>query len=330
MRSCLDRGLVGRTGAAGGSGRASGGRPLSSDFRMDALAVIDTWGAAHAAAVVIDDSGVVGGHGDLDHPFPLASVTKLLTAYAALIAVEEGSIGLDEPAGQPGATVRHLLAHAAGYAFDGAEPIARPGTPPHLLQHRDRGARHPPRSCDGHPDRRVHRARPSLVPSALRRHDAWRARRPTAARVGGRSRPVRGRAAGPHAGGAGHAGRGHHRAVPGAGRDPAGHGPLRPPRLGPRLRAPRRQDAPLDRHGQLAGHLRPLRRGGHVPVGRPGGPAGRASCSPTAPSGRGRPRRGRRSPTPPSPCPLPEPRCADHIVVWSRHRRRLATRANVC
>jgi CubicO group peptidase (beta-lactamase class C family) len=44
-----------------------------------------------------------------------------------LIAVEEGIVALDEPAGPPGATVRHLLAHASGYGFTGATPIARPG-----------------------------------------------------------------------------------------------------------------------------------------------------------------------------------------------------------
>jgi CubicO group peptidase (beta-lactamase class C family) len=50
--------------------------------------------------------------------FRLASVTKLLAAYACLIAVEEGTLELDEPTGPPGVTVRHLLAHAGGYGFD--------------------------------------------------------------------------------------------------------------------------------------------------------------------------------------------------------------------
>ena len=31
------------------------------------------------------------------------------------------------PVGQPGCTLRHLLAHAGGYAIDGDEPIAKPG-----------------------------------------------------------------------------------------------------------------------------------------------------------------------------------------------------------
>lgn len=64
--------------------------------------------------------------GDGARPFALASVTKMLLAYACLVAVEEGTLDLDEPAGPPGATVRHLLAHAAGFSFDGG-PVTPPG-----------------------------------------------------------------------------------------------------------------------------------------------------------------------------------------------------------
>jgi CubicO group peptidase (beta-lactamase class C family) len=85
------------------------------------------WEAAHAGAALVERSGRVDTGGDTDHVFRIASVGKLLTAYAALVALEEGSLTLDEPAGPPGATVRHLLAHAAGYAFDGRDPIATPG-----------------------------------------------------------------------------------------------------------------------------------------------------------------------------------------------------------
>ena len=56
-------------------------------------------------------------------------MTKLLTSYAVLVALEEEAIGLDEPAGPPDATVRHLLAHAAGYGFESdAGAVAPPGT----------------------------------------------------------------------------------------------------------------------------------------------------------------------------------------------------------
>lgn len=71
---------------------------------------------------------VAGSHGPTGHRFALASVTKPLTAYAALIAVEEGAVELDEPAGPAGSTLRHLLAHTSGLAFDEDRPMAEPGT----------------------------------------------------------------------------------------------------------------------------------------------------------------------------------------------------------
>jgi CubicO group peptidase (beta-lactamase class C family) len=60
--------------------------------------------------------------------FSWASVTKLATAVAALVAIEEGVVALEEPAGPPGSTVRHLLAHASGLPLDGDTPVAAPGT----------------------------------------------------------------------------------------------------------------------------------------------------------------------------------------------------------
>ena len=66
-------------------------------------------------------------HGAVEHEFRWASVTKLTTALATLVAAEEGVVDLDEPAGPPGSTVRHLLAHASGLPFHGDEPIAEPG-----------------------------------------------------------------------------------------------------------------------------------------------------------------------------------------------------------
>jgi CubicO group peptidase (beta-lactamase class C family) len=50
-----------------------------------------------------------------------------VAALAVLIAAEEGVVELDEPAGPPAATVRHLLAHTSGLPFEGTEPIAPPG-----------------------------------------------------------------------------------------------------------------------------------------------------------------------------------------------------------
>ena len=92
--------------------------------------------------------------GDVDEIFPFASVTKPIVAWSALVAVERGLLDLEAPA-QPGearsmagscavpapagscavpapaltgATVRHLLAHASGIAFDSDAVLAVPGT----------------------------------------------------------------------------------------------------------------------------------------------------------------------------------------------------------
>jgi CubicO group peptidase (beta-lactamase class C family) len=83
-----------------------------------ALSTVDSWPAT-AAAAVITPAGVAAAYGPTATTFPLASVTKPLTALAALVAVEEGAIELGDPADEaivPGATVRHLFAHASGLA----------------------------------------------------------------------------------------------------------------------------------------------------------------------------------------------------------------------
>lgn len=94
----------------------------------DALALSQTWGVPHASAVVVTADGTTAASaGDQDRLYRLASVTKLLSAYATLVAVEEGALALDQPAGPPGATVAHLLAHTAGYDFSTATVRAAPG-----------------------------------------------------------------------------------------------------------------------------------------------------------------------------------------------------------
>jgi CubicO group peptidase (beta-lactamase class C family) len=83
------------------------------------LAVVDDWPAPTSAAAVVGPGGVLAAHGPTDHVFPLASVTKPLAALGVLVAVEEGAIELGAPADEaliPGATLRHLLAHASGLA----------------------------------------------------------------------------------------------------------------------------------------------------------------------------------------------------------------------
>lgn len=94
---------------------------------QDALELVDEWPVDRVAVVVVGDDGVLATRGPVDGPFELASVTKLLSAMTVLVAVEEGTLGLDGAAGPGGSTVRHLLAHASGLAPDG-ETLAAPGT----------------------------------------------------------------------------------------------------------------------------------------------------------------------------------------------------------
>jgi CubicO group peptidase (beta-lactamase class C family) len=94
---------------------------------VNALRQIDDWGAEHASAGVVRASETVATHGPRDVRLRWASVTKLVTALATLVAAEEGVVDLDEPAGPEGSTVRHLLAHASGLPFEGDVPIAKPG-----------------------------------------------------------------------------------------------------------------------------------------------------------------------------------------------------------
>jgi CubicO group peptidase (beta-lactamase class C family) len=94
---------------------------------VEALRQIDDWPAATAAAVVVGDGNEVAAHGPRDRVLRWASVTKLVTALAALVAAEEGVVDLDEPAGPEGSTVRHLLAHASGLPFEPGAPTGRPG-----------------------------------------------------------------------------------------------------------------------------------------------------------------------------------------------------------
>ena len=87
------------------------------------------WDVPHVGAAVVEPYGIREAIGEVERRFRIASVTKPLVAYAVLVAVEEGALDLDEPAGPPGSTVRHLLAHAAGYGFESdAEEVTEPGT----------------------------------------------------------------------------------------------------------------------------------------------------------------------------------------------------------
>jgi len=94
---------------------------------VDVLRQVEDWPAATTAVGVLRNGEVLGTHGPRGETFRWASVTKLATALAVLVAAEEGVLDLDQPAGPPGSTVRHLLAHASGLPFEGDVPIARVG-----------------------------------------------------------------------------------------------------------------------------------------------------------------------------------------------------------
>src|ERR687887_32843 len=94
---------------------------------VEVLAQVDAWPPETVSVGVLREGEVVGTHGPRDRVFRWASVTKLVTAMAVLVAAEEGVVDLDEAAGPPGSTVRHLLAHASGLSFEAGPPIAKPG-----------------------------------------------------------------------------------------------------------------------------------------------------------------------------------------------------------
>lgn len=81
---------------------------------------------AHALGVS-DAERTLHLQGEGARVWDLASVSKPLTALGVLVAVDRGLVDLDEPAGPEGASVRHLLAHTAGYAFDGDERVGAVG-----------------------------------------------------------------------------------------------------------------------------------------------------------------------------------------------------------
>ena len=101
---------------------------------MSALDAIADWPVPTAAAAVVGPSGVLAEHGDTAQRFALASVTKPLVARAVQVAIEEGAVELDTAAGPPGATVRHLLAHASGLVDALDEMMSPAGQAPDLLQ----------------------------------------------------------------------------------------------------------------------------------------------------------------------------------------------------
>jgi CubicO group peptidase (beta-lactamase class C family) len=84
-------------------------------LEYEVSAQLQRWPGDPSLAVVTE-SGILGCQ-DTGRVYRLASVTKLLTSLTVLSAVDEGIISLEDPAGPPGSTLLHLLAHASGVDF---------------------------------------------------------------------------------------------------------------------------------------------------------------------------------------------------------------------
>lgn len=93
----------------------------------DLTDLVADWPVYRAAVGVTRRDVTVGVGGESGWKTRIASVSKLIVGMSALVALEEETISLDEPAGPQGATVEHLLAHASGLAFDSTQMLAEPG-----------------------------------------------------------------------------------------------------------------------------------------------------------------------------------------------------------
>ncbi len=88
---------------------------------------MNAWPVDRAAAAVIAPERAVETLGDDTWTVRIASLSKLVATMAVLVAVEEETLDLDEPAGPPGSSVRHLLSHASGLLFDEHRTVTDPG-----------------------------------------------------------------------------------------------------------------------------------------------------------------------------------------------------------
>ena len=96
---------------------------------METTTFAATDGFPHTALVgVTGPEHTIAVQGDPHAALALASVSKPLSAWGALIAVERGLVDLDEPAGPDGSTMLNLLDHTSGLPFEGEQTQARPGT----------------------------------------------------------------------------------------------------------------------------------------------------------------------------------------------------------
>lgn len=88
-----------------------------------------SWPVDNVSAAIVQNGVVVDSVGATDRPFRLASVGKTITAWTCLVAVEEGTISLDDRIGPDDGhvrTIRHALAHAGGYGFNAGDTFSAP------------------------------------------------------------------------------------------------------------------------------------------------------------------------------------------------------------
>lgn len=91
-----------------------------------ALTHVDSWPVDDVSTACIHRSQTYS-FGDTNRVFELASITKLVVAYAFLIALEEEAVSLDDTVTEHGATLAHVLSHASGVAFDTPHMVAPVG-----------------------------------------------------------------------------------------------------------------------------------------------------------------------------------------------------------
>lgn len=89
------------------------------------LDIISEFPVPTVAAAVIVNGAVVETQGPTDHSFRLASLAKTVTAWAVLVAAEEGTVSLDDDVG--GASLEQLLSHAGGHGFEAEARRIEPG-----------------------------------------------------------------------------------------------------------------------------------------------------------------------------------------------------------
>lgn len=106
------------------------GRPGRLDDVDPSLLAVG-WSGEPAIVVSALRAGLwhtLASHGDLDAVRPWASVTKLATALAAAIDVEDGRARLDDAVGPEGSTLAHLMSHSSGLGFEASDPVVAPAT----------------------------------------------------------------------------------------------------------------------------------------------------------------------------------------------------------